>query len=88
VDAQIARLVDLAAIGQASQRAVERKLQELEQRRHDLEDERAARQVGQRQQEDIESFRNRVADLPAVWELAALDERKRMLRLAIDAVVV
>jgi site-specific DNA recombinase len=88
VDAQIARLVDLVAIGKATHRAVDRKLQQLEERRHHLEQEQSTRQLEERREEDIESFRKRVADLPGVWELATLDQRKTMLRLAIDGVVV
>jgi hypothetical protein len=85
VDAQIARLVELVAIGQATHRAVDRKLHELEERRQRLEQERAARQVDQRSQEDIEAFRERVADLPAARDSVFPLESAAQARSHLDA---
>jgi site-specific DNA recombinase len=92
LDRRTERLIEMSldSTGPASDQAIRARLEAIELERAELvaEQERAqsAGLLLRRRAEEVEQLRNRLADLPAIWEAATTEERNEMLRVAVDRI--
>ncbi|MFN2491086.1 MAG: recombinase family protein [Actinomycetota bacterium] len=92
IDRHMDRLVEMTmrSTGKAADRAFDRQMRALEAEREAAEagmlESRSHYSQTVRRTQDIDELRTRLGDLSLIWQHANLDERRRLLRLAIDAI--
>lgn len=94
IEQQMERLIELSldSPGPLAARKFNEKAEQLEARRKELLKGRSLRVAAgveeRRRLEDIKELRDRIGDLPTIWQHATAEERNMFLRLAIDKAMV
>lgn len=94
IEQQMERLLDLSldSPGPLASRKFNEKAEQLEARRKELLKGRSLRVAAgvedQRRLDGIKELRDRIGDLPTIWQHASAEERNMFLRLAIDTATV
>jgi hypothetical protein len=94
IEQQMERLIELSldAPGPLAARKFNEKAEQLEARRKDLLKGRSLRVAAgveeRRRLDGIKQLRDRIGDLPTIWQHATSEERNMFLRLAVDKAAV